>query len=413
VDLLFFSLPEKIFLFFAALLTIQSIASLRDGFRFLRFVRASRRRERGNYAPLAAVVIPVKGIDPQIEANLANYLAQDYPDYQLIFAVASENDPAHAALSSRLKKQETARSRHSPNVALVVAGYSDARGEKVNNLLAGLSVVGAEREVLVFADADARPAPDWLRTLVTPLADPALTVSSGFRWYLPGTGFVSRLRAAWDTSVATLLGDHDHNFAWGGSMAIRAAEFKRLQIAERYWARTVSDDYALTRAVREAGGKIRFEPRCLLASREDSTFRNFFHWSNRQIIITRVYAARLWRLGLAAHILYGGTILFGVVLMLLPVTLPGSRLSVAGILALILALGIAKGRIRTVVAREMFPEEGEALDRYGSCYWRLAPLVPWVMLVNFIVAGFTRRIEWSGTHYALPTRDEVRVLRRG
>ena len=59
-----------------------------------------------------------------------------------------------------------------------------------------------------------------------PLANPQITVSTGFRWYLPGEGFVSRLRAAWDTSIATMMGDHDHNFAWGGSMAIRAADFR-------------------------------------------------------------------------------------------------------------------------------------------------------------------------------------------
>ena len=103
----------------------------------------------------------------------------------------------------------------------------------------------------------------------------------------------------------------DHNFAWGGSMAIRAADFRRLGIAEAYWANTVSDDYALTRAVREAGGKIAFEPRCLVASREESSLREFLRWSTRQIIITRVYAAHLWKLGLATYLFYCGTLRWG------------------------------------------------------------------------------------------------------
>jgi cellulose synthase/poly-beta-1,6-N-acetylglucosamine synthase-like glycosyltransferase len=153
--------------------------------------------------------------------------------------------------------------------------------------------VEAPVEALVFADIDAAPSPDWLRSLVEPLADPRTTVSTGFRLYLPGRGFASQLRAAWDTSIATLLGDHDHNFAWGGSMAIRTADFRRLGIAERYWANTVSDDYAMTRAVREAGGRIEFTPRCLVASREESSFGDFLRWANRQIIITRVYSAPL------------------------------------------------------------------------------------------------------------------------
>jgi ceramide glucosyltransferase len=405
---LLLTLPEKIFLVFAALLWIQSIASLRDGLRFLRFVRAGRRREPENFSPSAAVIIPVKGADPGIESNLARYLEQDYPNYRLIFAVASQRDPAHAMLGSLLEKIEGARG--APETRLVVAGFSDKRGEKVNNLLAGLSAVAPGTEVLVFADADASPARDWLRCLVAPLADPGVTASTGFRWYLPGRGFSSRLRAAWDTSIATLLGDHDHNFAWGGSVAIRSSDFSRLEVAGRHWRRTASDDYALTRAIREAGGKIRFEPRCLVASREESGLAEFLRWANRQIIITRVYMPHLWRMGLAAHLLYCGTMLAG--LVLLPLVPNPDRAVVAGILLGILALGLAKARIRTVVARELFSRELQALGRRGSCYWKLAPLVPWVMLFNFVTAGFTRRIEWRGTFYELPSPNEVRVVRR-
>jgi len=291
----------RLFLALGALLLVQSAASLLDGFRFLGYVRRSRRGPLGDFAPPAAVLIPCKGLDADFERNLSSFLAQDYPRYQLIFIVASEDDAACAPLRKRLDQRSASTAGGGPARALVVAGFAESRGEKVHNLLRGLEAVDPAAEVLVFADMDARPERDWLRSLVAPLGDAALTVSSGFRWYLPGEGFVSRVRAAWDTSIATLLGDHDHNFAWGGSMAIRRADFRRLAVAERYWARTVSDDYALTRAVREARGRIRFEPRCLLASREESSFAEFLRWANRQIIITRVYASPLWWRGRAAH----------------------------------------------------------------------------------------------------------------
>jgi cellulose synthase/poly-beta-1,6-N-acetylglucosamine synthase-like glycosyltransferase len=400
----------KAFLVLGALLALQSIVALRDGYRFLRFVRKARREPPGSYRPFAALIIPCKGIDADFDANLRCFLAQEYPSYQVIFVVASESDPACEYLRDVLKQPFASGS--APKTALIVAGYADNRGEKVNNLLRGLSAVDSAAQVLVFADADARPARDWLRSLVAPLADSKVLVSTGFRWYLPGASFVSQLRAAWDTSIATLLGDHDHNFAWGGSMAIRAADFRRLEVADRYWANTVSDDYALTRAARDARGWIRFEPRCLVASREDSSFGEFLRWSNRQIIITRVYAPHLWRLGLAAHVLYCGTIIFGVAMLSLPgVTLPWRGLIVA-LLGAILTLGMAKARMRSIVAFELFPEERAVLARFGARYWQLAPLVPWVMLFNFVVAGLTRRIEWRGTHYELRSLHEVRVLRR-
>ena len=290
-----------------------------------------------------------------------------------------------------------------------MAGFAEGRGEKVNNLLRGIEAVDQAAKVLVFADIDATPSPDWLRSLVAPLADPQITVSTGFRWYLPGEGFVSRLRAAWDTSIATMMGDHDHNFAWGGSMAIRAADFRALGIAERYWANTVSDDYALTRAVREAGGKIAFQPRCLVASREESSLREFLRWSTRQIIITRVYAAHLWKLGLAAYLFYCGTLTLGLIALALPGATAHQRVAMAVTLFIVLMLGAGKGYIRSRVARELFPTE---IGCRASCYWQLSPLVPWIMFWNFMVAGFTRRIVWRGTEYELVSRDKVRVMGR-
>lgn len=348
-------------------------------------------------------------MDVGFEANLERFLSQDYPDFQVTFAVAAVEDEAYRYLHERLEKRAASGAAPNPQTSLVVAGFSEERGEKVNNLIHAVGAIHAAALVYVFADIDASPSPDWLRSLVAPLADPEITVSTGFRWYLPGKGFASRLRAAWDTSIATMLGEHDRNFAWGGSMAIRAADFRRLGITEKYWQNTVSDDYAVTRAVRDAGGRIAFVPRCLVASREESSLREFLRWSTRQIILTRVYAANVWKVGLASSVLYCSAILWGLI-VLASVAAANQRLAVATILAAILLLGMGKGYIRSIVARQLFPTE---LETGAGCYWQLTPLVPWITLGNFILAGLTRRIEWRGTEYELLSQDKVRVLRRG
>ncbi len=400
-----------IFIILGILLLAQSAKSLRDGFSYLRYVRRCRAQGLGDYAPSAAVIIPVTGADASLETNIAAFMAQDYPQYQLVLVVSDKKDPAFAMLNALVKEAGTRGSVNSSGVSLVVAGPSHAQGQKVHNLLRGLEVVTPGTEVLVFADADARPGPLWLRPLVAPLASRDVTVSTGFRWYLPGRSFVSQLRAAWDTSIATFMGEHDSSFPWGGSMAIRAEDFKRLEVRERYWASTVSDDYGLGRAVHDAGGRIRFEPRCLVASRQDSTFAEFMSWTNRQMIITRVYAPRLWTLGLAAHALYSLTFIFGLLVLLNPAA-GWERLAVVAVLAAVLGLGMGKGTIRAVVAREIFPEEQGILSRYGKCYWQLTLLVPWVMLYNFVVAGWVRTIEWSGVCYRLRSDHEVEVVAR-
>jgi ceramide glucosyltransferase len=401
----------EIFLVLAALLAVQSTVSLLDGFRFLRHLRLSLEASRPNFHPTAAVIVPAKGLDDQLQTHVESLLTQDYPDYSLIFALAEESDPAYLFLATQLRALPAAPGVGPRDVRLVVAGLTDERGEKVNNLLAGLRAVPSDTEVLVFADADARFKKDWLRSLIAALSDPAVTVSTGFRWYLPGRTFASRLRAAWDTSIATTFGDHRRNFAWGGSMAIRTADFKRLKVAERYWAATVSDDYGLTRAVWDHGGWIRFEPKCLVASSGEIALGEFLNWANRQVIITRVYASRLWRLGLLSYSLFCGTLLLGLGLGAVS-SLPLYRPLSFGLDALILGLGFAKARLRESVALKMFPEEANAIRGRGSCYWRYWPLVPWVMLVNFITAGLTRTIEWHGTRYQLISPTVLRVLSR-
>jgi len=398
-----------VFLFLAAALIAQSAWSLRDGYRFLAYLQRSLHAAPRGFQPPAALIVPVRGLEPELAGNVDALFTQDYPDYQLIFAVAREADPAYAWLIARCSWPLN-RERGPREVQVVLAGTTEERGEKVNNLLAALKAVSPRVQVLVFADADARPRGHWLGSLIDPLGDTAVTVSTGFRWYLPAKGSASRARAAWDASIATLLGEHHSNFAWGGSMGVRAQDFRRLKVAERYWAHTVSDDYGLTRAVRDAGGWIRFEPKCLVAGTGGVTWAGFLRWANRQIIITRVYARHLWTWGLASHALFCGTIALGVGIAILG-SEADSRLLAAASVVSILLLGVVKARLRTRVAGFAFPEEAGRTD--ASCYWRWWPLVPWIMLLNFVTAGLTHRIEWRGSEYELISPEKMRVLRRG
>src|SRR6059036_1559826 len=83
-------LAMKAFLVLATLLTVQSVISLREGFVFLRYVRRRLGTSPDNYSPSVAVIIPCKRLDPGFNVNVASFMAQDYPRYELIFAVASE-----------------------------------------------------------------------------------------------------------------------------------------------------------------------------------------------------------------------------------------------------------------------------------------------------------------------------------
>jgi cellulose synthase/poly-beta-1,6-N-acetylglucosamine synthase-like glycosyltransferase len=424
-----------IFWVLAVLLLAQSLAALFLTFGFLRYFRRSRSRPLGNFTPPVALLIPCKGLDPEFETNVERYLGQDYPHYQVIFVVASVDDPAYpvlrscleAASKNKMSKEVEAIGPQAPpphpgipretqpggvRTALLVAGYSDSHSGKIHNLLEGLKSVEAGAEVLAFADSDARLKRDWLRCLVAPLQDPSVTVSTGWQWYLPGSGFTSRLRAAWDALDVRVLGEHDDTGAWGGSMAIRAADFKRLGVAERFWANSFSEDGTLTRAVRETGGRLRFEPRCVLACRGELKFGDFLRWSNRLAVIIRVYSPVVWWAEATAYASSCGTYIWGLILLALPGLSAGQRLLIAGTLLAITLLVLWKGFVHETIAKEVFPEEAPLLSRYGACYWQLSLLAPLVETFNYLRSCLTRRVEWRGTYYELKSRHETRVLRR-
>ncbi len=413
----------------------QSAAGLFVTFDFLRYLRRSRSRPLNNFTPPVALIIPCKGLEADFESNVSSYLCQDYPYYQVIFTVASVDDPAYQALRTCLqnvssnKQNEGAkaigaqerqpchgdskgRENNGVQTALVVAGYSERRGEKVHNLLQGLKAVDAKAEVLVFADSDARPGRDWLRSLVAPLQDAAVTVSTGAGWDLPGPDFVSHLRTAWNAWYVTMLGNHEYNHVAGVSMAVRTTDFKRLGVAERYWANAISDASAMTCAVNEAGGRIRFEPRCVVACRGQAKFGEFIRWGTRQFILIRVYWPGVWWAATVGLVLSFGALLLGLILVALPSIAVGQRLLMAGILLAIILLAISRGLIHMTIAKELFPEEASSLSRYGACYWKASLLVPLVMLINSVASSMTRHMEWRGTYYDLKGRNQTRVIRR-
>jgi ceramide glucosyltransferase len=116
------------------------------------------------FQPPVTVLKPVYGLEKHLKANLRSICLQDYPEYQVIFCVQQLDDPA-LPLALELQ-QEFGRGR----VSVVVADVQAGPNGKVNNLLGGLR--DARHDILVISDSDVRVCPDYLRTMVTPLAEP-------------------------------------------------------------------------------------------------------------------------------------------------------------------------------------------------------------------------------------------------
>lgn len=392
-----------VYYFLAVLSCWFGLQSLLSGIRYAAYVRRETSRPLPDFQPFVSVIAPGRGLEPGLIDNLRPLVTQDYPRYEVLFVFDALDDPA-LEIVNELKGPATVAT------GTVIAGPATDSGQKVHNLRVAVSEVDPQSEVLVFVDTDARPAHDWLRKLVAPLADETLGASTGYRWFIPDRGGIaSRLRSVWNASVASALGsDTAKNFCWGGSTAIRRPTFNRLNVSDR-WRGTVSDDFTITHVLKEAKLPIHFSPNCLVASAGDCDFRELLEFTTRQIKITRAYASHLWLpllLGSAlfAIAFFGGLILS--ILQILKILSPTVLLPL--VLLIIFTLGAAKSFIRFRAVSTVL--KTSKLDLLAhTLLWPFASLL---YLYNALVAGFSRRIKWRGITYELKSPTEAVIISR-
>jgi cellulose synthase/poly-beta-1,6-N-acetylglucosamine synthase-like glycosyltransferase len=382
---------------------LQGIYSLWDGLRWLRLVRRRLESHPGFYTPRVALICSCKGLEPGLEENLTAMTCFDYPEYEVFFVLANATDPAREVIERVAK-----RSEHRAQV--VIAGPPKNRGEKVNNLRAAIAQIGEEREVLVFTDSDVRAGRHWLALLVAPLGDPRRGAATTFRWYIPGRGgFWSAFAAAWNAAIVTMFGEHSRNFCWGGGTAIRRKTFDEIRAME-FWNGAVSDDFALTRALKNLARPIYFVPECLAPTLYETTGRGLIEFTNRQIIITRVYSPRLWFGALLSHLSYCGTLGFAAWVILSRMFEDSPWFSLALLALLIPLLAALKGAMRLVAVLEILPDWSAKLLEWNWAWSLLAPLVPFLYFWNTLIAAFSRRIRWRGIRYELVSPNQTRIL---
>ena len=397
-----------LFYFFAAISLYLGLLSLRSGIRFARYVRQQLNREVPDYTPFVTIIAPCRGVDQGFRENLAAVLGQDYPHYEVLFVTGSETDDA----VSEIQKLQTEK-QDGVELRLIISGEALDCGQKVHNLRFATSRLSGKTEVIAFVDSDARPASNWLRNLVAPLADENVGAATGYRWFVPLTGgFASKLRSVWNASIASALGDDtSRNFCWGGSTAIRRSHFEHLKISE-HWKGSVSDDFTVTRVLQQAGKPIHFVPACLVPSFEDCSIRELLTFSNRQLQITRVYAPHLWKPLLIGSVIFNLTFFGGIALVIREAFAGGVPYLAVLALVLVFILGALKSLIRFRAVKSSLIRQHYQLSGGFLAHLLLWPAASLLQLINCVVAGLSRRIVWRGITYELKSPNETVIIAR-
>lgn len=395
-----------LFYFFAAFQIFLGYKSLRSGIDYLKFFKLETAKPASDFAPFVSIIAPCRGLDDDLETNLTALFRQNFPRYEIVFAVDDTADAAVSVINKVIEREADAQTK---SAKIIVAGRAVDSSQKVHNLRQAVLEVSPQSEIFVFVDSDARPNADWLRSLIAPLADEQSGAATGYRWFIAENGgFAAQLLSVWNASIASALGANTKsNFCWGGSMAMRRDTFERLEVTEK-WRGALSDDYAVMRAMRDAGLPVHFVPQALTASFEDYTLRQVIEFTTRQMKITRVYAAHFWIASLIGSFLFSAVFWTGAALLFF--TNGWHFWATIACLSVIFALGAAKARIRLNAVKLVLKDYEKHLNQ--SFWWQITlwAITPLLFFYNDLAALVSRRIKWRGIEYELKSPSETVII---
>jgi ceramide glucosyltransferase len=394
---------ETLFYFLAIVQILLGLYMVVQALQWLGYARRRMFSDPGFYAPSTAVLCPCKGVEPGLERNLVSLTEFDYQNYEIFFILASASDPAYGIV-----KRVAEQSR--PKAHVIIADKPEGCGEKVNNLRVAIEQLPPEFEMLVFADSDGRPGKSWLHHLVAPLADDRIGAATTMRWFIPNkNNFATALLASWNAPIVTMLSEKGRNFCWGGGTAIRRSIFDQIGVADE-WKNSVSDDYSMTRALKRTGRTIMFLPECLTLSYVETDFTGLLEFTNRQILITRVYAEKMWQAAAATHFLFCATFVLGVALTLGDVLDARPAFHLAALTFLPLLLAAIRGGLRLTGITEALPAARAQIVGQAWIYVVLGVFIPFLYLANFVASLITRKTRWRGVVYELITPEQTRIV---
>ena len=339
------------------------------------------RRQLSGPAPIPrgsagiSVLKPLRGVDDDLEANLASFAAQEWPEWEVLLGLHDGADPAapvaHAAVA-----------RWPGRFRVVVQGPDLGMNPKVSQLAS--LVPAARHRILVISDSNVRVEPGYLSEIAARLEDPEVGLVTHL---IAGVGERSagallenlHLAGGVATGIAAAKAIAGRDVVMGKSMALRIEDLAALGGLEPV-KDLLAEDYVIGRMVPLLLGK-----RVELASRpvqnvvQDRTAVQFFHRARRWAVLQHALVGP-WLY--AAQVIHNPVLFATLALLVAPAAWTAAAwLAVAGVRALL--DGAAGAALRPGGFRPDQLLQAPAKDVLLGLAW---------------IEGFFRRtVNWRGT----------------
>ena len=254
----------------------------------LRFFRNERARKLPDYTPAVSLLKPVRGLDFGTYENFASFCRLDYPEYEILFAVNDECDPAVPVIEQVMAEFPGRRVR-------LLVGAEDLGANRKVNKLARLAKE-AQNDLLVLTDGDVRVGPNFLRELVGPLADEKTGAVTSFYRGIAERNLWAELEAvgaSGDFFAGVLMADWTEgiHFGLGASIATTKKWISKMGGFEAI-AGTLADDYELGNRIAKAGGAVMLSREAVWTMYPAQTPTSF--WSHQMRWARTIRLLRPW-----------------------------------------------------------------------------------------------------------------------
>jgi len=342
----------------------------------LRFFRRQNAAPR-DFTPPISILKPLHGLDPEAYENFSSFCRQDYPEYEILFAVSSDQDASTPIIRKLIADFPALPIR------LLVAPEKIGSNDKVNKLCA--MARAARHNLLVISDADIRVDPGYLRSVAAPFRDARVGLVTSMFTGIPVRSLLPELEAVYlstDFMPAVLLARQFEGvrFALGATIGITRENLAEMGGFEAL-ANEAADDYQLGFRTAARGRKIELvdasvKTWCCLES-----LREFFVQRLRWAIMARQ----------ARPVGYVGLIVTqGLPWTLLAVFLSPSLLWAVGFVAAYLIF-----RMGLVWTMGIWGLRDDVLKRR----WWLVPLWDAFAFVLWLNSLVWSRVKWQGVEY--------------
>lgn len=214
------------------------------------FFRRAQKREKSDLP--VSVIKPVKGLDTNSRQNLESFCLQNHPEFQIIFALRSPEDPCLPLL------RQLAADYPGLDLEIVIDPTVHGSNAKVCNLINAFPF--ARHDIIVMADSDIKVEAGYLSKISAYFSDAHVGMVTSLYRGGDVQGAASALEALGFTVemipnviVAEML--EGLSFGLGASMAVRRNALEEIG-GFRALADYLADDYQLGNMIHRAGWKV-------------------------------------------------------------------------------------------------------------------------------------------------------------